>query len=205
MIKDHFMRILPARKTVNPIIKAYVISEAFLWSGWNLVIPIAALFVTYNIPGGTIQAAATGYSIYLIARVLFELISGKFLARSTDKQKLTAAALGVLFASISLFSFAYTTTVSAFFLSYLIGGIGIGIGSPAKNALFSIHIDKNRETTEWGVADGITFISMALATTLGGFIAAQFGFKMLFSIAGAVSLLGTIPYLLNAVDTFTIT
>lgn len=182
---------------VNPIIKAFIISEAFLWSGWNLVIPIAALFVANHVKGGNIQVAASAYSIYLTTRVILELISGKYLSNTTDKHKLSAAGAGVVITSIALFLFAFSHTILMLFISYALAGFGIGLGSPAKNALFSIHIDKDNETTEWGVADGITFICMAFATALGGFIAAQFGFQTLFIVAGSVSFLGFIPYAFN--------
>ena len=196
MFKEQLLSIPHLKSDVNPIVKAYIMSEALLWSGWYLVIPITALFVIADIPGGNIQFAATGFSIYLVTRVVFELISGQYLAQTTDKKKLAAAATGVLLTSLALSSFAFSDSVTSLFISYAIGGMGLGIGAPAKNALFSIHIDKNKETTEWSIADGITFICMALATALGGFIAAQYGFKIVFLLAGAITLLGFIPYFL---------
>jgi len=197
MFKQHYLKIPTSQFVVNPIVKAFIISESLLWSGWNLVIPIAALFIADSVRGGNIQIAATGYSVYLTVRVIFELISGKYLARSSDRHKLFAASVGVVLTSISLFLFAFSSSVLGVFISYAISGLGFGIGAPSKNALFSIHLDKDSETTEWGVADGFTYICMALATALGGFIAEQFGFKLLFIVAGSVSLLGCIPYLLN--------
>lgn len=201
MFKEQLLRISPHRAhMVNPIVKAYIYSEALLWSGWYLVIPISALFVITNIPGGNVQFAATGFSIYLVSRVVFELISGQYLAKTNDRKKLSAAAAGVLLTSLALFSFAYADSITTLFVSYAIGGMGIGIGAPAKNALFSIHIDKNLETTEWSIADGVTFICMALATALGGFVVAEFGFKAVFLIAGAITVLGFVPYLVTFIN-----
>src|SRR4051812_26406431 len=95
----------------NPIVKAFIMSEAFLWSGWNFVIPITAVYAATHVSGGNVQIAAAGYSMYLIARVVFELISGKSMARTSDKQKLTAAVTGIFFTSISLFCFSFSTTI----------------------------------------------------------------------------------------------
>lgn len=200
MFKEQLLSIPHLKSDVNPIVKAYILSEAFLWSGWYLVIPIAALFVTTSIPGGNIQFAATGFSIYLTTRVVFELISGQYLVKTTDRKKLAVASIGVLLTSLALFSLAFSNSLMSLFISYAIGGMGIGIGAPAKNALFSIHIDKNKETTEWSIADGVTFICMALATALGGFIVAQYGFKVVFLLAGSVTFLGFIPYFLNLLN-----
>ncbi len=199
MFKEQLLKIPPRHTHVNPIIKAYIYSETFLWSGWYLVIPITALFATTNIVGGNIQFAATGFSVYLVTRVVFELISGQYLAKTTDKKKLIVAAIGVVLTSLGLFSFALSNTIVGFFISYAIGGMGMGIGTPAKNALFSIHMDKNLETAEWSIADGVTLIGMAMATALGGFVAAAYGFQVLFIGAGAVTLLGVLPYLLTLI------
>src|SRR4051812_907721 len=107
MIREQLLRVPRVRDGIDPIVKAYIISESFLWSGWNLVIPIVALFVTTDIKGGNIQAAATGYSIYFMTRVVFELISGRYLSKTSDKQKLYAASTGVVLTSIAMFLFAF--------------------------------------------------------------------------------------------------
>src|SRR3989344_5423131 len=125
MLKDQFIGRNPSHFQVNPVVKAFIISETLLWSAYNFIVPIFAIFVFYGM-----------------------------------------------------------------------AGVGLGIGSPAKHALFSTHLDKDKEPTEWGVYDATHFFSMALAGVVGGFIASQYGFQILFFLASAVNLLGTIPYLL---------
>lgn len=66
------------------------------------------------------------------------------------------------------------------FIAYAIAGVGLGIALPAKNSLFVLHLDKNKEATEWGIADTVCFICTAFAAILGGFIATDFGFDTLF-------------------------
>ncbi len=82
------------------------------------------------------------------------------------------------------------------YFSFAIAGIGLGLATPAKSSLFSVHLDKNKESTEWSLADGAQFTCIALATALGGFIANSFGFEALFIIAAVINLIATIPYLL---------
>lgn len=196
MFIDRFLGRRPSHFELNPIVKAYIISESFLWSAWDFVLPIIAIFIAANIPGGNIQTAATGYSIYLISRVIFELISGKVLQRTNDKKKILIAIFGILCLSVAYFSFAFTNSLLLVFLSYSILGAGFGIASPAKNSLFAIHLDKNKESSEWSLNDAVCAIAMALATALGGFIAAEYGFQILFLLAGIVNILSIIPYLL---------
>lgn len=200
MLADRFLGRKPSHFHINYIVKAYIISEAFLWSAWDFIIPIFAIFITTSVVGGSIQTAAIGYSIYLVTRVVFELITGRVLAKSNDRNKLIGAVLGMSLLTISYIGFIYSETILFIFLFYSVIGIGLGIASPAKNSLFSIHLDKNKEATEWSITDAVSFICMALATALGGFIAAMYGFDILFISAAIINMAATIPYLILLSD-----
>jgi MFS family permease len=196
MVLDRFLGRRPSHFELNPVVKAFIISESFLWSAWDFVLPIIAIFIAKDIPGGSIQTAAMGFSIYLISRIIFELCCGKFLQHSRDKKKMLTAIVGIFLLSIAYFGFAYTYNLQLLFFFYAVLGAGFGIATPAKNTLFSIHLDKNKEASEWSLNDAICALAMALATALGGFIAAEYGFHLLFLIAGTVNLLSVLPYAL---------
>jgi predicted MFS family arabinose efflux permease len=76
--------------------------------------------------------------------------------------------------------------------------MGLGIASPAKNSLFSSHLDKDKEVTEWSIYDGFVFMGMAMAATIGGFVANRYGFTFLFYLVATTNLLSIIPYILYA-------
>lgn len=196
MFIDRFLGRRPSHFQLNPIVKTYIISEAFLWSAWDLMLPIIAIFISQKVVGGNIQLAATGYSIYLITRVIFELVVGRVLQGSTIRRKLTIAILGISLLSFGYLGFAFANSITLVFLFYCLLGIGMGIAAPAKVSLFSTHLDKNKESSEWSFTDAVTFICMALSTALGGFIAAEYGFQKLFLIACIVNTLSVIPYFL---------
>src|SRR5438067_2325616 len=111
MLSGPFIGRMPSHFRVNPIVKSFVIAEAFLWSSWDIINPIFSVFVTNQIKDGSIQLAAAGYSTYLISRVIFELFSGPYLARKSDKKKITATVVGMLFLSIGYFGFSLVTEV----------------------------------------------------------------------------------------------
>lgn len=196
MLKEKFLGRNPSHFTINPIVKTFIVSEAFLWSAWDFVMPIFGIFIVTNIAGANIQSAATGYSIYLINRVIFEIISGRILRGSSDRKKFIITIFGMACLSIAYVGFSFSQNLLAVFSFYGLLGFGLGVASPAKNSLFAIHLDKNKETTEWSLADAVSFICMALATALGGFIATQYGFSVLFLLASIINLLGMIPYIL---------
>lgn len=180
---------------MSPIVRAYILSETMLWSAWNFFAPIAAIFVTTKIHGGSIEIAATSYSVYLATRVLFELISGRFLAKSGDRLKIIITVSGISIMSACYVGFAFSNDVLQLMILYALLGVGLGSASPAKNSLFSIHLDKSKEATEWGTAEALTFTGMALSGVIGGYIATRFGFEILFMVAAIINFSSIIPYL----------
>ncbi len=196
MIRSSFIGRNPSHFQVNSFVKAFIISEGFVWSAWNFMIPIIAIFIANNIPGGTIEIAAMAFSSYLISRVIAELITSKYLSGTDNKYKLKFVLSGLALLSFGYVNFIFSYSILQLFFAYIVAGVGMGITAPAKYSLFSIHLDKGREAFEWSAYDAVTFIGMALSTALGGFIAAQYGFQILFILACIVNVVGAIPYLL---------
>ncbi len=198
MIKEIFIGKRPSSFHMNSIVKAFIISEIFLWSSWNAIIPIFAIFAANKIPGGNTEVAAASFSAYLIVRVIFELISGRYLSKSTDMQRFLISIFGIVLMSVGYVGFALTKNVSSLFIYYGVIGMGLGIASPAKNSLFSSHLDKDKEVTEWSIYDGFVFMGMAMSATIGGFVANRYGFTFLFYLVAITNLLSIIPYILYA-------
>lgn len=196
MLREQFIGRNPSHFQVNPIVKAFIISELFLWSAYNFVVPIFAIFVVNNIQGGNVQLAASAFSVYLIARVIVELVICRHLSKTNETDRFLITILGMALISLSYLGFAFSHSVVPLFIFYGIVGLGLGIASPAKNSLFSTHLDKNKEPTEWGIHDAVTFFGMAASAALGGFIASQYGFPLLFVLASIVNIIGIVPYLL---------
>lgn len=196
MLKEMFISRQPTHFRVNGIIKAFILSETFVWSAWNFVTPIFAVFATNTIPGGNVGIAASAYSGHLIVRVILELIMGKYLLGKTEFQKFIITIAGLVIISVAYIGFAFTKTIIPLYIFYGVAGLGLGIASPAKNCLFSSHLDKNKESLEWSMYDATVFIGMALSVALGGLIAEQYGFKILFLTATVVNLIGIVPYFL---------
>ncbi len=195
MIREMFIGRAPSHFEFNSVIKAFIIGEMMLWSAWNSIYPIIALFAI-QLPGGDIKTAASAYSLYLVVRVVFELVSGRLLVGSGDMRKFAFTILGVSVLSFAYYGFAYANASYELFLFYAVAGCGMGIATPAKNSLFSSHLDKEHETLEWSMMDAAVFLCMALSGALGGFVAEQYGFKFLFLCALVINVIGIIPYIL---------
>ena len=93
MLKEQFIGRNPSHFQVNPVVKAFIVSESFLWSAYNFIVPIFAIFVVNSVKGGNIQIAASAFSFFLISRVLAELIK-KFFIFNAFGQKQRANRMG---------------------------------------------------------------------------------------------------------------
>ena len=179
----------------NTVLRAYIISEALVWSAWNSVVPLFAVYITTKTTGGNIESAGIAYSLYLLARVVFELLSGRLLLNSSDRKKFALSVIGTILMSLAYLGFVFSINIWLIFIFYTLLGSGMGIAGPAKNTLFSTHLDKNKEANEWATYDAITFLCMAIASAVGGTIVKVFGFSALFTIAAVLNLIGIVPYI----------
>lgn len=196
MIKEMFLGKNPSDFHINPAVKAFIISESFLWPAWNLMAPIMAIFAATRLPEGNIETAGFAYSILLIVRVVFELTSGKLLTGSHTRKKIYVIMIGICIVSIAYVGLALSQTIQHFFIAMAVAGMGFGTIAPAKNSLFSTHLDKDKESLEWGLSDATVFVAIALAASLGGLIAGKYGFHLLFIMAAFFNLLAAFPYML---------
>lgn len=179
----------------NSVIRSYIISESLLWSAWNAVIPIFAVYVTTKVEGGTIESAGIGYSVYLLFRVILELTTGRILTNSSDRKKFAISVIGICLMSFAYIGFALASNIWLIFAFYALLGGGMGFASPAKNSLFSTHLDKNKAAGTWASYDAVSFLCMAIAAAVGGIITNKYGFQTLFIIAALLNFFSTIPYL----------
>jgi len=196
MLRETFIGRVPSHFKLNRVVEAFIVSETFFWAAWNFITPIFAIFVISNIKGGNVQIAASAFSFYLITRVIFEIIAGRHSTGKSDLYKLWMTIAGMVLLSIAYLGFSFSHSILQLFFFYVITGIAIGIATPAKNSLFSAHLDHDKESTEWGLYDAVTLMGIALATALGGFIASAYGFQPLFLLAALINILGIIPYLI---------
>ena len=180
---------------LNPAVRAFVISEALFWSGWNFVAPIFSVFVIREIPHATVSQAAYAFTLYLSCRMLVELFISRKAGKLSNPQRAVVDIVGMVIVSMAYLAIAAKPTLNTVFVFYAVAGIGFGISSPVKYSLFSRSLEKETEASVWGLYDVVILLGMAVATTLGGLIADHFGFKQLFLLASVVNILGALPYL----------
>ncbi len=181
-------------EAVNKLVRTFIISETLLWSGWNFIYPIIALFIVERIKGAGVETVATAFSVYLITRVVAELVSGRSVGKSALKAKVWTVIIGQIVLSFAYLGFIFASNVSTLFVVYALIGIGLGSSMPAKLGIFSTHLDKNKESKEWSYYNATSLLGMAVSGIIAGIIAQDFGFDVVFVVASFINLLGVIPY-----------
>lgn len=182
-----------SRLKINTVVKAFIFAEMLLWSGWNFIMPVFAIYVA-KLPNGSVEKAASSVSVYLVARVISGLISGKYLSGKRNRHKLFVTVLGMSLLGLTYIGMAFSKNVNEIIFFYGLAGLALGIASPAKNSLFSDNLKKDKATFTWSILEGGVFLSMALTAALGGVIAQRFGFQILFFIAAILNFTALIPY-----------
>lgn len=191
----NFSRKHIGRLKVNTVVKAFILAEMFLWSGWNFIMLFFALYVS-KLPGGSIQDAATATSLFFFSRVCFVLLSGKLLMRKGKEYKFAITILGMSLISICYVLMGLTQQIPHIYTLFIIIGGCLGMVSPAKNSLFSSHINKEKESITWSALDAGVFVSLAITSSAGGLLVGKYGFSVLFFIAAGINTLAIAPYLI---------
>ncbi|MBU2082232.1 MFS transporter [Patescibacteria group bacterium] len=180
-------------KFVNKIIRVLVLGDIMFFSAFGLIGPIFAIFVTNQIVGATVATAGFAATINLLTRALLQMPVARYIDNHKgEKDDFRFMIAGSTLVSIVPFIYLFVSIPMHLYLAQVILGIGGALANPGWYAIFTRHIDKNKEGTEWSLENVSVGIAAAGAATIGGILAQNFGFHSLFLIVGVLSLLGVI-------------
>lgn len=178
-------------KEVNPVVRFLTLSDIMIFSGTGLVSPIFAIFITESIPGGSIEAAGIATAVYAITKSVFQIPVANIIDRiKGEKDDFLFMVIGTLVSSLIPISYIFVNSVFQLYLVQFFYGIIIATTFPTWLALFTRHIDKDKEGTEWAIYQTLTDFSWAVFASLGGFMAARYGFDKLFILVAIINILG---------------
>lgn len=179
---------------VNPVIRFLTLSDIVWISGMGLLGPIFALFIVEFIEGGNAAVAGAAATIYLVTKSIFQMPIASALDRirgeKDDFWVMFFGSLGMVLMPI-LYLFTHTP-LQLYVVQFLYGTVA-ACTFPAFMAIFTRHIDKTKEGTEWGIYFTLTDLSSAMAASVGGILASTVGFHY---VIGAVVILGCLGVLL---------
>jgi DHA1 family quinolone resistance protein-like MFS transporter len=180
-------------KEINPIIKFLTLSDIMIISGWGLVSPIFAVFITNNIKNGNLEVVGIASTIYLLSKSLGQIPIAKLMDKiKGEKDDFRFLLFGSLCWSIVPLFYMIISQAWQLYIIQFFYGLTSAFAYPAWYAIFTRHIDKNKEGIEWGIYNTLTDLGGAISASLGGLLAYQFGFKYLFIIVSIISLFGSL-------------
>jgi DHA1 family quinolone resistance protein-like MFS transporter len=191
-------------KDINPIIRFLIISDTVLSGAAGLLGPIFALFVTDFIQGGNAAVAGVAAAIYLFTKSILQIPIANFIdkVRGEKDDFWMMFIFTILIAFIPLLYLIINTPLQLYIVQFTLGFF-TAFTFPTYMALFTRHIDKEKEGTEWGIYFTLTDLTSAALAAVGGYVAVAQGFHALIIVVVVTSFIGAMllwpikPYIKN--------
>ena len=175
----------------NPVIRWLIISDLIIAGSAGLLGPIFAIFITDYIKGANVQTAGIAATIYLLTKSIFQIPAASIADRiKGERDDFWVLLWGTILMSAVPLLFIVIRTPGQLYLAEFVNGLITAFTFPAYMAIFTRHIDKDREGTEWGVYFTLTDMSSAAAGAIGGTLALYVGFHWVFVLVAGLSLIG---------------
>ena len=131
--------------SVNRVIRVLIASDFLLQSGWGLIGPIFAIFLTQQIQGGNLKMVGLVAASYWITKSLVQ----PFIAHQLDKNhgeiddfKFLVA--GMYVANLIPLGYIFASQPWHIFALEFIRGLAMACVVPTWSGIFTRHIDKGR-------------------------------------------------------------
>lgn len=178
---------------INKIIKYLIWSDVAFWSGWGLVSPIFAVFIVEKIQGGTVTVVGISTAVYWILKSLLRIPIGMFLdTHDGEEDDFWFLFFGLVLSALVPFGFLMAYLPWHLYFLQAIFAVAGAMTFSGWQAIFTRHIDKGKEATDWGVDATLVGLGIGVAGGLGGFMVAKFGFNFIFVLVGLLGLLAAI-------------
>lgn len=176
----------------NPIVKALTISDIFILSGFGLISPIFAVFLTENIQGGSVEVVGLASMIYLLTKSLGQIPIAQIVDKIRgEKDDFLTMFFGSVITSLVPLLYLIARIPLHIYCIQFIYGLSQALIFPSWMAIFTRHIDINQEGTQWGIYYTLIDLSSAGAAAIGGFVAYYLGFTPLLVTVSFLSFVGS--------------
>lgn len=180
------------RLETNPVIRALTVSDIFILSGFGLVSPIFAVFLTDHIQGGNVELAGMAAMIYLLTKSLGQIPVAQIIDKTRgEKDDFFFMVIGSLMISFVPLLYLIAQKPWHIYIIQFFYGFSQALTFPAWMAIFTRHIGYQKEGLEWGIFYTLTDLFGAGAAAIGGLAAYRLGFAPLFISVSILSFIGS--------------
>jgi len=178
---------------INPVVRFLIISDTIFMGGMGLLGPIFALYINDFIIGGNEAVAGVAAAIYLFTKSGLQVPVAYMIDRiKGETDDFWVVFLFTVIISIMPIAYLFIDTPLELYIVQFIIGILTAFTFPSFMALFTRHIDKKKEGTEWGAYYSMTDLTSAGFAAVGGYLAMSQGFNVLIIVVVIVSLSGAL-------------
>ncbi len=162
----------------------------------TLLGPLYAIYVE-SIDKNILSISVT-WAAFLLSATIFTFFVSKKGDSLKEKEYLLMG--GFLIRGISWILFIFVGNIFHLILVQIFLGLGEALGSPSFDAVFAEHLDKGMQIKEYSTWKLVVNGTTALATIIGGFIVAVYGFNVLFIIMSSMAFIAFLGILIQPRD-----
>jgi MFS family permease len=178
---------------INKIVRYLILSDVAFWTGWGLITPVFAIFIVDEIQGATALTVGIASAIYLILSSLLRVPIGMFLDNCKgEKDDYLFLITGLFIAALVPFGFIFSEFPWHVYLLQAVCAVGMAMSLSGWTAIFTRHIDKGKEATEWGLDATFLGFGAGISGIVGGWTVTNFGFTTAFIAVGVFGIVGVI-------------
>jgi len=182
---------------LNKVIRILITSDFLLQSGWGLIGPIFAIFITEQIKGGNLAAVGLIASTYWIVKSIIQPFIARYLdITKGEKDDFKFLFGGLIVANLVPLGYLLASETWHILLLEFIRGSAMACVVPTWSAIFTRHIDKGWEAFSWSIESTGFGLAAGFAAAFGGIIATFLGFKTVFVLVSFFGLISAFVLLL---------
>ena len=176
---------------VNQVILIIILAEFILTTADALIGPLFALFVVQDM-GAAVTTVGFAIAIYWITKSIVQLFVARYLDKNHGEvDDYYSMLAGLLIVIVTIYSYYFVREVWQIYLLQFFLALGNSFVVPPFYAIFTRHIDKDREASEWAMRSSFSLgAGSALGGALSGLLAAAIGIRPIFLINGTLMLIG---------------
>jgi len=179
---------------INRVVFTLTFLDFFVNSAFGVIAPFFAIFITQQIDGGSATVAGLATAIYWVVKSIFQLPVARWLDR-TDGEIDEFWALFCGYLSLTVIPIIYFFAIKPWhiYAAQAIFGFIMAWAVPSWFSIFTRHIDKFRISFEWSLYSVFAVgIATAIAGAVGGILVDRLGFRFIFLLASALTLLAAL-------------
>lgn len=182
---------------INKVIKILICNNVVLNLGWGLIVPLFAIFILQRVAVDNIAEAAkiVGLSelIFYFTKSFVQIPIGRYLDKNHgEKDDFWFMVIGTFLNALVPIGYLFSTQPWHIYVLQVGHGLAAAMIFPSWSAMFTRHIDRNKEGVEWSLQSTSGNLAFGGAAAVAGFVLAIFNFPLLLVVVSAFTFLSGI-------------